>query len=134
MSDCQITTTPCNNLSLGNLVWLDANANGIKDANEPGVPNATVYLHADANNDNVVDGGPLATTTTDANGNYKFSGLAAGNYIVGVLIPNGYTSGALTGTDPDNNVDNDNNDNYLYGNNQPGGISIVKSHYAVAKH
>lgn len=115
---CQPAQT--NNLTLGNLIWSDANLNNIKDANESGVPNATVKLYKDANNDNVPDGAAIATTTTNASGIYTFNNLAAGNYIVGVIIPTGYVRGATTATDPDDNVDNDNNGVYLIGNNQPG--------------
>lgn len=108
-------------LTLGNLVWLDLNANNLKDAIEPAIPNATVKLYADANNDNIADGAALATTTTNASGNYIFTGLSAGNYIVGVIIPAGYTKGANTTTDPDNNLDNDNNGVNLIGANAGGG-------------
>ena len=109
-----------NNLALGNLVWLDLNGNNLKDATEPGVPNATVYLYADANNDNVADGAALATTTTNATGAYSFTGLAAGNYIVGVIIPTNYTRGSVTTVDPDTDIDNDNNGVTLLGANQAG--------------
>ena len=118
---------PAPTLSVGNLVWLDANGNGVKDASEPGVPNATVTLYIDADNNNSADGGAIATTTTDANGNYKFNGLAANNYMVAVKIPTGYTSGAISGIDPDNDVDNDNNDSWLVGANQPGSLIFSKA-------
>ena len=110
-----------NLLCLGNLVWLDSNGNNVKDATEPGIANATVNLYADANNDNVVDGAAVATTTTNASGNYTFTGLNGGNYIVGVIIPAGYTKGAASSADPDNDVDNDNNGVNLIGANQGGG-------------
>ncbi len=109
IDDIQIRATNCPTLTLGNLVWLDANGNNVKDATEPGVPNATVKLYADANNDNLADGAALATTTTNASGNYTFIGLTAGNYIVGVIIPASYTRGPAATADPDDNVDNDNN-------------------------
>ena len=50
--------------SIGDTVWLDANRDGIQDANEPGVADVAVQLFQ--------AGGatPIATTTTDANGNY----------------------------------------------------------------
>ncbi len=98
-----------NVMNLGNLVWYDQNNNGIKDGSETGISAATVKLYADANNDNVADGAAVATTSTDANGLYNFSGLAAGNYIVGVNIPSGYAVVTNNGGDPDNNTDNDNN-------------------------
>ncbi|MFD4669667.1 SdrD B-like domain-containing protein [Lentzea sp. NPDC058450] len=55
---------------LGDFVWVDTNKNGLQDANEPGVPNVTVKLNTGA------------TTTTDANGKYEFTGLPDGTYTV----------------------------------------------------
>ena len=108
-------------LALGNQIWLDLNGNNIKDANEPGVPNATVNLYADANNDNIADGAAIGTTTTNASGVYSFTGPTGGNFIVGVIIPAGYTKGAASTVDPDNDVDNDNNGVNLIGANGAGG-------------
>lgn len=108
-------------LTLGNLVWNDKNLNNVRDAGEPGIAGATVKLYKDDNNDDVVDGAAIQTTTTDANGNYTFSNLAAGNYIVGVIIPTGNVRGAQSDTDPDNDADNDNNGAVLVGNNAAGG-------------
>lgn len=113
---------PATILNLGNLIWNDLNANGLKDANEPGVPNATVKLYRDANNDDTPDSNtPIATTTTGSTGLYGFSNLSADNYIVGVIIPTGYTKGPASTIDPGNNVDNDNNGVFLIGANQAGG-------------
>lgn len=97
-------------LRLGNLVWNDSNNNGIKDSNEPGISGATVNLYLDTNGDNIPDASPIMTTTT-VNGFYGFSGLNAGKYIVGVIVPAGYTTAALAATSnlPDNDIDNDNN-------------------------
>ena len=97
--------------TLGNTVWFDVNNNGLKDAGEVGISAATVKLYADANGDNIVDGAALATTTTDATGSYQFANLQSGKYIVGVVIPTGYATGAniATSSNPDNYVDNDNN-------------------------
>lgn len=121
IDDIQIKATSCATLTLGNLVWLDANGNNMRDASEPGVPNATVKLYADANNDNLADGAAVRTTTTDASGNYTFTGLSAGNYIAGVIIPANYTRGAAATADPDDNVDNDNNAANQIGASTAGG-------------
>ncbi len=70
--------------SIGDVLWLDADRNGIQDAGEPGAPGATVRLF-DAGPDGVIGGGDdtlIATTTTDANGGYVFDGLDPGNYFV----------------------------------------------------
>ena len=74
--------------SLGNFVWYDTNNDGIQAATEVGVSGVTVNLY-NANNTTT----PIATTTTDANGQYMFTGLAAGNYKVGFApssLPSGY--------------------------------------------
>jgi protocatechuate 3,4-dioxygenase beta subunit len=98
-------------LNLGNQVFIDNNNNGVKDATDSPIAGATVKLYLDANNDNVPDGAAVATTTTDANGLYIFTGLIAGNYIVGVSDPAGFvnSTGAGQETDPDTNTDNNDN-------------------------
>ncbi|HEX4962858.1 MAG TPA: SdrD B-like domain-containing protein, partial [Thermoanaerobaculia bacterium] len=73
--------------SVGDRVWLDSNGNGVQDAGEPGLNGVTVQL-LDANNV-IVD-----SATTSGDGNYTFTGLAAGNYSVRVLagsLPAGVT-------------------------------------------
>ena len=66
--------------SLGDRVWLDANANGLQDAGETGIAGLTLTLHgggADGLLSTLADN-TSATTVTDANGNYRFEGLAPG--------------------------------------------------------
>lgn len=81
--------------SLGDFVWYDLNKNGLQDGgSEVGVPGVTVLLY---NNANTV----IATTTTDRNGFYLFTGLSAGTYTVGFEnLPAGYgfspNNGAVT--------------------------------------
>lgn len=107
---CLTATVPAV-LNLGNFVWYDADNDGIQDANEPGISGATVKLYADANMDNVPDGAALATTTTNASGAYGFGSLTAGNYIVGVTLPAGYTGGTTTATSASPNNDNNTDNN-----------------------
>ena len=71
--------------SLGDFVWSDVNANGIQDAGEAGIGGVTVTLFKCAT---IV---PIATTTTDGNGAYLFSGLTPGCYYVSFATPAGYT-------------------------------------------
>jgi protocatechuate 3,4-dioxygenase beta subunit len=80
-----ISSTPVDPLTakLGDKVWLDTNNNGQQDAGEAGMANITVKLINAA-------GTVLATQTTDANGNYLFTGLAAGSYGVEFSKPTGY--------------------------------------------
>ncbi|WP_338760990.1 SdrD B-like domain-containing protein [Massilia sp. METH4] len=84
--------------TIASTVWEDRNGNGMQDSGETGVAGATVTL-VDAKGDKV------ASTTTDAQGNYTFT-TAAGNYTVQVAKPAGYT---FTGQDAGTNdaVDSD---------------------------
>ncbi|MFF5623766.1 SdrD B-like domain-containing protein [Microbacterium sp. NPDC012755] len=80
-------------LQIGNLVWFDSDNDGEQDASsaEPAIPGATVRLLS-------ADGTTvLATTTTDANGEYYFGG--EGGF---ALEPNGdyIVEFDLTGIDP----------------------------------
>ena len=68
--------------SIGDRVWSDSNGNGIQDAGEAGVAGATVKL-LDAS------GNVIATTQTDANGNYLFKDLTPGTYSVQFTAPAG---------------------------------------------
>lgn len=104
-----VVPEPCPTANIGNLVWHDENDNGIKDGIELGMPGLTVHLYNDANNDNLPDAGPVATTVTGVNGLYGFSNLSTGFYIVGVVLPAGFTKSTINGGDPDNDIDLDNN-------------------------
>lgn len=80
-----VQTAPAGTASLGDKVWYDADADGVQDAGETGVAGVTVTLYNNA-------GTAIATTTTDANGNYLFANLAAGDYSVGFSnLPQGYS-------------------------------------------
>ena len=70
--------------TIGDRVWNDVNANGTDDG-EPGIGGVTVILK-DA------DGVEVARTTTDANGNYRFTGLIPGAYTVSIEVPSGYAA------------------------------------------
>ena len=86
--------------SIGDLVFLDTNANGIQDVTETGIANATVTLT-----------GPNGTTTvtTNASGNYNFPNLIPGTYSVTFTTPTGFivspsnvtTTGATDANDSD---------------------------------
>lgn len=86
--------TPACEARLGDLVWLDANQNGIQDIGENGI--AGVEL-------NLTGPGVTRMTTTDGSGNYAFSGLCAGAYTVTVnpaTLPARYTqTSSMSGDD-----------------------------------
>lgn len=69
--------------SIGDKVWNDSNRNGIQDNNESGIPNVTVKLLD--NNEN-----QIRTTTTNNSGDYLFDNLQPGTYKVEVVKPSGY--------------------------------------------
>jgi len=85
---------PPGTASIGDTVWLDANNNGSLDGAEQGLPNITVKLYIDQNNNGVVDVGDnlIQTQTTDALGNYLFSGLQPDDYLVVVDTTSPVTS------------------------------------------
>jgi len=104
-----VTSTPPSTHTLGNKVFYDFNRSGMFDAGDGFVAGATVKLYPDANNDNIPDGAFIQSMPTNALGEYSFTNLAAGNYIVGVAIPATYAITVINGGDPDNNTDDDNN-------------------------
>ena len=69
--------------SISGSVFTDTNGNGTQNAGETGTAGATVGL--DLN----LDGTPDITTTTDAGGNYTFTGLVPGTYRVRVQTQTG---------------------------------------------
>jgi protocatechuate 3,4-dioxygenase beta subunit len=76
------------NAKLGNYVWLDADTDGIQDANETGVDNVIVELY-DGNGvfiTSTLTGDDFSTAAVE-HGYYQFAGLAAGNYQVKFVAP-----------------------------------------------
>ncbi|MBC6993971.1 SdrD B-like domain-containing protein [Neolewinella lacunae] len=138
-------------VTLGSTVFEDAENNGVQDATDSGIAGVLVQLFSPGP-DGMVGGGDDVEINvgpdgirgtaddapggmpTDANGDYFFQGLAAGDYYVQIgaanfgpagtleLIPSSSntTSGTFAGeTDPDDNVDNDDE------GTQPGGGGTV---------
>lgn len=107
-------------LWLGGTIWLDVNFDGyLNDGTfapgnpfvpagvntlEPGMPNIPVDLLDP-------QGNVLAQTTTDASGVFTFTGLTSGSYGIHITAPDGKRSTMDVGTttDPNNDVDNDDN-------------------------
>jgi hypothetical protein len=98
-------------VSLGNLVWMDNNKNGIKESTEAGIPGITVQLKKDNDGDGINDPDftPL-TTITNTTGNYSFTNLTAGKYCVSLLnLPLSLRLVAVNAGSPDEDGDNNNN-------------------------
>jgi cyclophilin family peptidyl-prolyl cis-trans isomerase/protocatechuate 3,4-dioxygenase beta subunit len=72
--------------SIDGTVFSDLNGNGQLDAGESGIAGRTVYV--DKDNSGTLTAGD-AQTTTDDNGNYTFTGIAAGTYPVREVMPAG---------------------------------------------
>jgi hypothetical protein len=105
--------------SIGDFVWRDDDGDGIQDAGEPGIPDIDVdlYVWNDTNGDDVVDPGEqgpfVATASTGAGGEYLFTGLPAGKFLVNVDT-----------TDPDLPVDGNSQPYVLSTNNDPHGVDL----------
>jgi protocatechuate 3,4-dioxygenase beta subunit len=75
--------------SLGGLVYVDANKNGVKNAGELGLGGVLILLTGVDDRGNAVS----LSTTTDINGAYRFEGLRPGTYALKEQQPAGYTDG-----------------------------------------
>ena len=87
------------NSSLAGTVYEDLNNNGVQDAGEVGIAGVEITLTGTDDGGNAV----TYTTTTDANGDYLFDNLRAGDYTVTETQPAGYfdgtdTAGSVGGT------------------------------------
>jgi len=92
-------------VSTGGAVYEDTNANGIKDAGEPGIPGVAITLTGTS----VVDGAITPkTATTGADGTYTFTNLTPGTYTIAETQPTGFANGKNSnGTPPAATVAND---------------------------
>ncbi len=82
--------------AIGDFVWYDTDSDGIQDVGEPGIPNVTLNLYKDANNNGTLQIGTdtlIGTQTTDADGGYLFTNLGPGTYFVDVTDTNGRLAG-----------------------------------------
>ena len=82
--------------SIRGVKWKDQNGNGLRDSQEPGLPGVTVYLDLDSNG-KWNTGEPHAVTMkdhpftrVDEAGAYWITGLAAGDYVVREVVPDGF--------------------------------------------
>lgn len=79
--------TIANAVIYGNL-WHDIDGDAAADPGDSGLSGFTVRLYSDPNGDgNPADGTLLATTSSDVNGNYSFTGLGAASFVIVVTPP-----------------------------------------------
>lgn len=101
--------------SIGNVVWEDSDADGVKDASETtGFAGVTIDLYYDADGNGTVDPGEprIGTTTTDGSGTYLFSNLPTDDgvngdmaYVVDVSDVDGVLNGYWHSIGSQNPVD-----------------------------
>ncbi|MDI1313050.1 putative Ig domain-containing protein, partial [Prosthecobacter sp.] len=113
------TVVVASSLAVGNLIWNDANENGLFDSGESGIDNVLVELWtAGADNDIGGTGSnadtKVSSVTSAGGGGYNFSGLSSGYYFVKVPTPPLSRTSLVVDT-TDNGQDGDNNAS------QPGG-------------
>lgn len=114
--------------SLGDLLWFDTDNDGLKDASEGAVAHAVLHLLDSAGSPVLDSDGNPRIASTDGNGNYRFTGLREGTYVVEIIAGNFTPGGALHGygsssgndvnglaPDPDNDTNNDDNGDQAFG-------------------
>ncbi|MEL7020317.1 MAG: SdrD B-like domain-containing protein, partial [Bacteroidota bacterium] len=86
LTGASVEVDPCD-ARLGDYVWEDANANGLQDPNEIGIPNVSVQLTG-----STADGEPISEVTmTDDSGQYLFDNLPSGTYEITFITPSDYS-------------------------------------------
>lgn len=93
-------------VSVGDLIWMDGDADGVRDTDELGLEGTTVTLLTAAGTvAKDIDGKDVPAQITGADGKYLFSKLPAGDYQVTVKQPAGYYL-SLGGLDVDDDTNN----------------------------
>ncbi len=77
--------------TIGDWVWLDADADGVQQPTDEDVGGVVVQLRQGST--------VIATVITDANGNYLFTNVVPGTYTVVFQKPSGYTFTPITNQD-----------------------------------
>jgi hypothetical protein len=90
--------------SIGDFIWNDLDGDGIQDGGEPGINGVSVDLYLDSKNNGMIDGGDLLVDAqlTAGDGDYDFSSLSAGDYLVTVTDSDAVLDGWILtgGSDP----------------------------------
>ncbi|MBL0146822.1 MAG: Cna B-type domain-containing protein [Chitinophagaceae bacterium] len=130
-------TTPPGLLQLGDKAFNDENRDGIQGATEDGVSGITVTLYQNGTDGlpGTADDVKLKSTSTDVNGNYSFTYLAASsgattNYNVQFSnLPNGYSFTTQDQTIGGGNDTNDSDPNTVTG--RTGSINLTANNFTV---
>ena len=93
--------------AIGDVVWIDRDADGIQDEGEPRIAGVVVNLLDGAGNPVEDAEGNAITTTTDGNGLYLFDELPQGSYIVEFELPEAYFWTTANATGDGATVEND---------------------------
>ncbi len=83
--------------TIGDFVWYDANANGVQDPGEAGIPGVTLALWTAAGG---APGAVVANTATGPDGHYKFDPVVPGSYFVQVTDTAGILAGLTLTSGP----------------------------------
>lgn len=102
-SACGCSTGSMGTGSISGSVFDDCNNNGKRESGEVGIKGVKVTLTGTTSSGEAVS----ISTTTDANGNYKFSNLKAGKYKVSEADPDGYFDGKDTAGSAGGSASND---------------------------
>ncbi len=90
--------------TIGDFVWHDVNGDGVQDPGESGIQGVTLELWLDVNGDGVITPGIdnlVRNAVTDQNGEYGFSSLPDGDYVVRVTDTAGVVASFNQTGDPD---------------------------------
>jgi hypothetical protein len=74
--------------AIGGIKFEDLNANGVRDPGEPPLSGVTIILTP-------AGGGTARTTVTDASGNFLFTGVSPGSYVLTEVVPTGFSETML---------------------------------------
>lgn len=112
-------------IEIGNRIWVDTDKDGIQDAGESGLAGVQVQLYQGLTF--------VTTVTTDANGNYKFTGLSP-NTLYTITVPLGQATLGNRALSTPNAGSNDLIDNDMVKLGSNGVIILTTGYYGENNH
>jgi hypothetical protein len=104
-------TVTLDTLTLSVEIFADSNGDGVLDNGESGISGVSLSVFAA---DDLTKALNTVAITTDINGLYSFTGLAAGSYVVQIdTLPTGYSNASAAVFDPNNYISGQNAGNPL---------------------